>query len=494
VNPIISSKKLSLTQQWIGTTLLSMLPLIIAITYAVWEMSSQARAQQRLVMDQAQISHLSVSSQELSKEIERAARQYQLLKDPSLLEILQIKQHQLLESLNKIKAQLPALANDELIKAIGSISEDINTSSRNNTANQSQDLELLYTKLKKTNNSLNAKLTDSIQTSLEHAEQELNNVLWRVLITGLLALPASLLLLGASSLIVSRSIRKLSLAIHHLGERRWDKEISIEGPSDLIELGHRLEWMRHQLLTTEQQKSQFTQHITHELKSPLAAIMDAQALLVDQIPGSINDQQMAVLDILRTQAENLQELIQQLLNFNAISQGVDAHNDQIDLHFLCQKLISRYRSFLPEAAIQINYKDKGDTVIGNSQLVEMILSNLLSNAIHFNREGGSVQVHWGDCNIDKNGKLIKPDDKANPNHYSHWWLQVSDDGPGIAPEEQEAIFRPFYQGKNKRHGSLKGSGIGLAIVKACAEQAKATLNLNSKPNEGTEFTLCFPKQ
>ena len=57
-----------------------MLPLIIAITYAVWEMSSQARAQQRLVMDQAQISHLSVSSQELSKEIERAARQYQLLK------------------------------------------------------------------------------------------------------------------------------------------------------------------------------------------------------------------------------------------------------------------------------------------------------------------------------------------------------------------------------------------------------------------------------
>lgn len=222
--------------------------------------------------------------------------------------------------------------------------------------------------------------------------------------------------------------------------------------------------------------------------------MDAQALLADQIPGSINDQQLAVLDILRTQAENLQELIQQLLNFNAISQGVEAHKDQIDLHFLCQKLISRYRSFLPEAAIQISYKDQGNTVIGNSQLVEMILSNLLSNAIHFNRAGGSVRVHWGDCNIDKNGKLIKAGNKAKPNHYSHWWLQVSDDGLGIGPEEQEAIFRPFYQGKNKRHGSLKGSGIGLAIVKACAEQAQATLNLNSKPNEGTEFTLCFPKQ
>lgn len=471
-----------------------MLPLIIAITYAVWEMSSQARAQQRLVMDQAQISHLSVSSQELSKEIERAARQYQLLKDPSLLEILQIKQHQLLEGLSKIKTRLPEFENDEVVSTIAAISNSIHDTSRANEATQAQDLELLYTKLKKNNSDLSAKLTDSIQTSLAHAEQELNNVLWRVLITGLLALPASLFLLGASSLIVSKSIRRLSLAIHHLGERRWDKEISIDGPSDLIELGHRLEWMRHQLLTAEQQKSQFTQHITHELKSPLAAIMDAQALLADQIPGSINDQQKAVLSILRTQAENLQELIQQLLNFNTISHGVDAHKDQIDLHFLCQKLITRYRSFLPEAAIQISYKDKADTVVGNNQLVEMILSNLLSNAIHFSHSGGNVRVHWGYCNIDKHGRAINISDDVASSACSHWWLQVGDDGPGIAVEEQEAIFRPFYQGKNKRHGSLKGSGIGLAIVKACAKQAKASLILNSREGEGTEFTLCFPKQ
>ncbi|MEX1669235.1 ATP-binding protein [Zhongshania guokunii] len=485
---IFNSRKLSLTQQWISTTLLSMLPLVIAVAYAAWEMSFQARAQQQLVMDQAQISQLSVAVQELSKEIERSARQYQLLQDASLLEILQIKQFQLNSSLDEITDQLPALKNSDTINRIDSISADINSVSRSNDASQKQRLESLYTDLKESSNTLYQQLTKAIQSNLRKAEQELNNVLWRVLITGLLALPASLLLLGASSIIVTRSIRRLSLAIHHLGERSWDQTIEIDGPSDLIELGHRLEWMRQQLLSTEQQKAQFTQHITHELKSPLAAIMDAQALLAEQIPGKINEQQMAVLKILRSQADNLQELIQQLLNFNTVSQGIAAHQEQVDLNAMSKKLIARYRSFLPDSAIQISCSNDAGLFTGNTQLIEMILSNLLSNAIHFSSTAGAVAVNWGHCNIDEQGRPLVSDEAG-----SHWWLQVSDDGPGIELDEQEAVFRPFYQGKNKRQGALKGSGIGLAIVKACAEQAKATLNLKSSKNKGAEFTLCFPK-
>ncbi|MFT6163610.1 MAG: two-component system sensor histidine kinase GlrK [Zhongshania aliphaticivorans] len=467
-----------------------MLPLIIAVTYAALEMSSQARAQQRLVMDQAQISQLSITVQELNKEIERSARQYQLLQDQSLLEILKIKQHQLSESLSKIERQLPELKNSSTLTKIEQITADINKASRSDDPKQKRQLATLYADLKSASNDLHNQLSKAVQSNLNNAEQALNNVLWRMLITGLLALPASLLLLGASSIIVTRSIRRLSLAINHLGERSWDTPIDIDGPSDLIELGHRLEWMRVQLLGAEQYKAQFTQHITHELKSPLAAIMDAQALLADQIPGQLNDKQMAVLTILRNQAENLQELIQQLLNFNAVSQGIAAHKEQIDLSLMCKNLIARYRSFLPDTALNIKTPSNGQLVTGNAQLIEMILSNLLSNAIHFCRTGGEIAINWGHCNI----KQHSHDVNAPPEDCSHWWLQVSDNGPGIDIDEQEAVFRPFYQGKNKRHGALKGSGIGLAIVKACAEQAQATLTLKSQKDQGAEFTLCFPKQ
>ena len=467
-----------------------MLPLIVAVTYAVWEMSSQARAQQRLVMQQAQISHLSVSVQELSKEIERAARQFQLLQESSFLEILNIKQSQLEESIKNIKLQLPEFKNNKTIKTISETSSEIGNAAKNAEGDHATRLESLYKELKDNSAMLSEQLTTAIQSALSNSEKELNNVLWRVLVTGLLALPASLFLLGASSMIVNRSISKLSLAIHHLGQRKWDTKIRIKGPSDLIELGHRLEWMRIQLLTTEQQKAQFTQHITHELKSPLAAIMDAQSLLAEQIPGAINEQQMAVLDILRIQARNLQELIQQLLNFNAISQGVDAHSEQIDLSAMCTKLIARCRSFLPESDFKFICSKELTPVTGNTQLVEMILSNLLSNAIHFSPAGGTISVTWGFCDIDKFGM---PDlSIQNDGQLSHWWLKVCDDGPGIDIDEQEAIFRPFYQGKTKRQGSLKGSGIGLAIVKACVTQAHATLTLKSKKDEGTEFTLYFP--
>ncbi len=488
MKPILYSKKLSLTQQWIGTTLLSMLPLIIAVTYATWEMSSQARAQKRLVMEQARISQLSATIQELSKDIERSARQHQLLQEGSLLKILKIKKNQLSDSLSEVKVLLPSLANNDVLQEINNHSEEIILISQRSNANRGQHLENLYSTLKNDSDTLHGQLRSAVQDNLDRAEDELNNVLWRVLITGLLALPASFLLLGASTIIVTRSISRLSLAIHDLGNGKWDKAIGINGPSDLVELGHRLEWMRTQLLSVEQQKAQFTQHITHELKSPLAAIIDAQGILADQIPGRVNNQQMAVLKILRNQADNLQELIQQLLNFNTISQGIAANDEEIDLHNLCKKLIARYRNLLSDASIQINYSGHDGLVTGNAQLIEMILSNLLSNAIHFCRPSGSVCVSWGVREIDNRGQAILNSNTTG----SFWWLQVSDDGPGIDNDERDAIFQPFYQGRNKRHGALKGSGIGLAIVKACAEQANANLSLNSIKNKGSKFTLCFP--
>ena len=182
-----------------------MLPLIVAVTYAVWEMSSQARAQQRLVMQQAQISHLSVSVQELSKEIERAARQFQLLQESSFLEILNIKQSQLEESIKNIKLQLPEFKNNKTIKTISETSSEIGNAAKNAEGDHATRLESLYKELKDNSAMLSEQLTTAIQSALSNSEKELNNVLWRVLVTGLLALPASLFLLGASSMIVNSS-------------------------------------------------------------------------------------------------------------------------------------------------------------------------------------------------------------------------------------------------------------------------------------------------
>jgi signal transduction histidine kinase len=73
-----------------------------------------------------------------------------------------------------------------------------------------------------------------------------------------------------------------------------------------------------------------------------------------------------------------------------------------------------------------------------------------------------------------------------------WWISVADNGPGINNDELEKIFKPFYQGRARRHGSLKGSGMGLAIVAASAKLLGGKIKVTSTLKRGTRFTVHFP--
>jgi two-component system sensor histidine kinase GlrK len=104
--------------------------------------------------------------------------------------------------------------------------------------------------------------------------------------------------------------------------------------------------------------------------------------------------------------------------------------------------------------------------------LEMILSNLLSNAHDFTPESGRVAVSWGQ------------DDET-------WWLCVADNGPGMTEEERENIFKPFFQGKARRRGPLQGTGLGLAIVQECVAHLRGKIEVESSP-KGSAFIVRFP--
>src|SRR5690606_7525025 len=142
-----------------------------------------------------------------------------------------------------------------------------------------------------------------------------------LMLTGIFALPGTLLLVVLCSVTVTRPVRRLAHAIRQLGHGHWQDPIQIIGPADLHSLGASLEWMRNRLEATEKQKQAFVRHVTHELKTPLAAIVEAGALLRDEVPGPVNSAQRQVVGILMSNADNLQVLIQQLLNYNAVAHG-----------------------------------------------------------------------------------------------------------------------------------------------------------------------------
>eukprot|EP01034_Spumella_vulgaris_P019194 gene19194-24529_t len=116
---------------------------------------------------------------------------------------------------------------------------------------------------------------------------------------------------------VSRPLKQIEQAIHRLGENRYGDAIAVEGPNDLRRLGQQLNWLRQRLSDLEADKSRFLRHISHELKTPLAALVEGVALLEDQVLGALTPQQREIAAILRQNTASLQNQIEDLLRYNA---------------------------------------------------------------------------------------------------------------------------------------------------------------------------------
>lgn len=124
----------------------------------------------------------------------------------------------------------------------------------------------------------------------------------------------------------------------------------------------------------------------------------------------------------------------------------------------------------------ISHETKPVVIEGVSRLVDELIYNLASNAIRYNRPGGTVTLQCG------------------TNDEGHLFLAVADTGIGIAPEEQGKVFERFYRVDKSRSKARGGTGLGLAIVKHAALYHHATLDLSSELGVGTTITVTFPIQ
>lgn len=468
--------RLTLTQQWIIATLLALLPLVSAVLYAGWSLTVQTQSQRSMVETIDRLSSLDSSISTQVTDIERSARQYILLRSPKFLELyqqnvrnLQQQQEQwaLLWPEQDIPLTLLTIASNVgrlLLPDMATVELAIE-SSTDSVQGELQRANNLVAQLK-------VEVDERIQTMLDDEERQFDRVIRRLLLIGFLAVPGTVLLVVLSSVAVARPMWRLAHAIRELGHEHWQRPISIDGPADLVSLGGSLEWMRRRLLTSEKQKRAFSRHVTHELKTPLAAIMEAGSLLQDEVPGPVTEPQRQVLQILMANADNLQELIQQLLNYNAVAHGLLAADAQVDVGAICFKIKGKLKDSRPASPCHWFIEGTPKTVRSDPQAVEMILSNLLSNAHDFAPDSGKVAVTWGA-------------------DTTQWWLRVEDSGPGLTTEEQENIFKPFFQGKARRKGPLKGTGLGLAIVQECVTHLGGDIEVASSEG-GSRFELRFP--
>ena len=466
-----------LVRQWTLGTIISSLPLLAAVGYAVWSLEQHYQRQQSLVDTAIVVNRHLVELQDEIKELERSARQYAILQDERVISIYQEKLKNFHLLTNTFLAAVESAGLQQQIRRLQELlKEDLLISAE--PYNQDESLVRL-TQIFGEAIAVQTRISDISQQvvndKLQKQKESFSNSQFLLVLLGLLALPSSLVFQVVWAYVITKPMNKLSQTIDTIGRGNLDKPIDIEGPHELKVLAERLEWLRTSLKSIEDQKNKLLRHVTHELKTPLAAIFEASSLLQEQVPGPLNDDQLAVVKILADNANRLQDMITQLLNFNSCRLALENQVQQVDLGKLTKNLKHQYDSLINTRQLHLHLPSVNVSVISDPVLLEMIVSNLLSNALHFSPSDAEIRIHWAA-------------------ETDHWWLEVTDLGPGIPESEKEKVFSPFFQGSNERLGSTKGTGLGLAIVNECVSQLQGAVYITDHQPCGTCIRVVFPSK
>jgi signal transduction histidine kinase len=234
-----------------------------------------------------------------------------------------------------------------------------------------------------------------------------------------------------------------------------------------------------------QAKSLFLTTMSHELRTPLNAIAGYVDLLVMEIRGPLVRAQHDDLMRIKKSGQHLLSLINDILNLAKIESGhLDLHITDVPLATILENVDTLVAPQFGAKGIRYEYPrcDASLRVCADSEKVQQILLNLLSNACKFTDAGGRVSV---ECEVQP-GEM--------PDAAQRVALRVSDSGRGIASDKLEKIFEPFVQVDRHLTGaSQQGVGLGLAISRDLARSMSGDLAVESEPGVGTTFVLTLPR-
>ena len=266
-------------------------------------------------------------------------------------------------------------------------------------------------------------------------------------------------------------IQKIAGTARKIGEENDLKcRINLgKGNDELHQLADIFNEMFERLESTFEKEQQFTSDVSHELRTPMAVI-SAQCEYTLEKERSVGEYEDA-LRVIRRQARKMTKLIDHMLDFARLEMKSGKYAEEaVDMEELVASICSDMK-LIREKEIMLDYETEQAVFYGNRELLSRILVNLVSNAYRYGKENGHIFV-----------KLKKEETELV--------LSVTDDGIGIAEEEQEKIFRRFYQTDVSRGG--EGSGLGLAMVYEIVKFYRGKIQVKSEAGSGSVFQVKLP--
>ena len=226
-----------------------------------------------------------------------------------------------------------------------------------------------------------------------------------------------------------------------------------------------------QQIENERNRRQFTDNVTHELKTPLTSIIGYSQLITNDIAR--REDVKRFVGIIEQNAENLMEMINDIMRISSLESMEGLNKVVLQLDEVVNRTVNQEKLNADAENISINTSVETVRIYADESQMYQLVNNLVSNAIKYNKPGGRVDV-----------SLSKSDGCA--------LLTVADTGIGIPEERIDKIFERFYVVDKSRNKKISSTGLGLSIVKHIVKAHDGTVSVKSQKGAGTEFTVKLP--
>ncbi len=270
-----------------------------------------------------------------------------------------------------------------------------------------------------------------------------------------------------------RPIEDISAAASRIAEGNLSERINVaETDSELGRLASVLNSTFARLEAAFGEQRQFTADASHELRTPLAVIIsEAQTTLARERGAAEYRESIAVCLDAAQQMRRFAESLLQLARFDAGQEPI--RRSAVDLAENARVCVRRVGPLAEERGIKIRCDLGPAKTFGDADRLGQLITNLLTNAIHYNKPNGEIRVNTRS----ENGGAV---------------LTVADSGQGIAAEDVPHVFERFYRADKSRSRAEGRSGLGLAICKAIVDSHGGSIDVSSQPGAGTTFTVRLP--
>lgn len=279
------------------------------------------------------------------------------------------------------------------------------------------------------------------------------------------------------AMFITRPLSRMRQVALELADGHYKKRTNVKGKNEIGVLARsmdilaeRLEQNEKERQEAEQMRLDFFANVSHELRTPITVMRGYSESLADGVVKAEKQQQYYQRMV--SECQSMERLVGDLLTLSKMQNPhFVVEKEPVNLAQIFYDILRGYKAIAEKKQIQLLFSCQEEIVmmLGDYDRLRQLFTNIIDNAIKFSREGGRVWI------------TITKKDKIE--------VSIRDEGVGISEEELPNIFDKFY--KSKLRQNAKGSGLGLVIAKSIVEKHEGTIEVDSKPGEGTEFRFYF---